>query len=189
MSSDVTISAAGYSFQFTSTELLLSCVFIVALVIILLIAFSYTRRAALRSAEAADVLIVQMERIGDSLERLVAQNAHSALIAQNGAASAASAPAGASAPAQRPDYPPSPQRPAADWAAVERVAKESAPPPAHPTSRSSAHQTRHAPAAQQAAAPASSTPPAKSPKPGAESGEIGPVSEHVRSLLHSMLGK
>jgi type IV secretory pathway VirB10-like protein len=183
MSSDVTISAAGYSFQFTSTDLLLSCVFIVALVIILLVAFSYTRRAALRSAEAADVLIVQMERIGDSLERLVAQNAHNALMAQSAAAPAASAPA------QLPDYPPRPQRPAADWAAVERVAKENAPPPAHPTSRPSAHQTRHAPAAQQAAAPASSTPPAKSPKPGAESGEIGPVSEHVRSLLHSMLGK
>src|SRR5690348_5527690 len=160
MSSDVTISAAGYSFQFTSTELLLSCVFIVALVIILLIAFSYTRRAALRSAEAADVLIVQMERIGDSLERLVAQNAHNALMAQ-------SAPAGASAPAQRPDYPPSPQRPAADWAAVERVAKESAP-PTRPTSRPPAPETKHVPAAQQAAAPASSTPPAKSPKPGAE---------------------
>src|SRR5215831_5989367 len=176
MSSDVTVSAAGYSFQFSSTVLLLSCGFIVALIAVLAVTLSYTRRAALKSAEAADVLIVQLERIGDSLERLVAQNAQIVAVRP------------ASEPARRPDNSPS-QRPVPDWAAVERVAKDSAPPPVYPAANPASSAPKPAPAVQQASTAAAPTTSATPAKPGAESGEIGPVSDHVRSLLHSMLGK
>jgi hypothetical protein len=74
MLSDVTISFGNQSITFPGLYLLIGCLIILGLAGFI-VAMTSTRRIERKTSEASDILVVQLERIGDALDRIVSQNA------------------------------------------------------------------------------------------------------------------
>lgn len=74
MLSDITISVGNQSVTFPGLYLLVGCLVVLGL-IGLMVAISSSRCIERKTSEASDILVVQLERIGDALDRLVTQNA------------------------------------------------------------------------------------------------------------------
>jgi hypothetical protein len=74
MLSDVTISVGSQSVTFPGLYLLIGCLIVLGL-IGFIVAVTSSRRIERKTTEATDILVVQLERIGDALDRLVTQNA------------------------------------------------------------------------------------------------------------------
>lgn len=74
MLSDITISIGSQSVTFPGLYLLVGCLIVLGL-IGFIVAISSSRRIERKTSEATDILVVQLERIGDALDRLVTQNA------------------------------------------------------------------------------------------------------------------
>lgn len=74
MLSDVTVSIGSQSVTFPGLYLLIGCLIILGLVGFV-VAMTSSRRIERKTSEATDILVVQLERIGDALDRLVAQSA------------------------------------------------------------------------------------------------------------------
>jgi hypothetical protein len=89
MLSDVTLNVAGHMVTVPGIFLLTGTLVLLAL-FGFLAAIVGGRRARSRASDAAELLAVQLERIGDALDRLVRQNAsREATLQQQGAAMAA----------------------------------------------------------------------------------------------------
>lgn len=185
MLSDVTFSYAGQSISVPGLYLLIGILIVLGLAGFI-VAIASARRIERKTNEANDILVVQLERIGDALDRLVTQNSQ----ASANAARPASEPVRAS------------NRPLAEWTVPGR----SVPPPARvipegssleraaqkPAPALSPEHVQPAPVAQASVQTAAqgtmqaSTQPEKSP-------ENQPVestlSEPARSILFSMLGR
>ncbi|HKV47216.1 MAG TPA: hypothetical protein VJN69_03940 [Candidatus Acidoferrales bacterium] len=167
MLSDITISIGSQSVTFPGLYLLVGCLIVLGF-IGFIVAISSSRRIERKTSEATDILVVQLERIGDALDRLVTQNA---------ARVANQAP-----PVQKRDRFPAewviPGRgtPAAPRGTAENVAAERAP---------------QKPAFQQATAPQAS--PMAQEKRDEKQPEEQPIesklSEPARTILYSMLGR
>ena len=74
MLSDITISVGSQSVTFPGLYLLIGCLIVLGL-IGFIVAMTGSRRIERKTSEATDILVVQLERIGDALDRLVTQNA------------------------------------------------------------------------------------------------------------------
>ncbi|HKQ88450.1 MAG TPA: hypothetical protein VJS43_16960 [Candidatus Acidoferrales bacterium] len=170
MLSDITISVGSQSVTFPGLYLLIGCLIVLGL-IGFIVAMTSSRRIERKTSEATDILVVQLERIGDALDRLVTQSA----------ARAASEPA----PTRQRD------RFLADWAIPGRGT-----PPAHRTAAENGVAERAAQkpiieppkstATPQATPLAQEKQEEKQPEePSAESH----LSEPARSILYSMLGR
>ncbi|MGH9572360.1 MAG: hypothetical protein ACRD40_02355 [Candidatus Acidiferrales bacterium] len=170
MLSDITISIGSQSVTFPGLYLLVGCLIVLGL-IGFIVAISSSRRIERKTSEATDILVVQLERIGDALDRLVTQNA--ARVANE------------AAPVQKRD------RFLPEWAIPGRGM-----PPASRTTieNVSAERAPQKPAFQQAksAAPAPASPVAQE-KLDEKQPEEQPVesklSEPARTILYSMLGR
>jgi hypothetical protein len=73
MLSDVTISVGSQSVTFPGLYFLIGCLIVLGL-IGFIVAMTSSRRIERKTSEATDILVVQLERIGDALDRLVTQN-------------------------------------------------------------------------------------------------------------------
>jgi hypothetical protein len=76
MLSDVTISFADHTLTFPGLYLLIGCLIALGLAGFI-VAIVSARRIERKTTAATDILVVQLERIGDCLDRLVAQSATS----------------------------------------------------------------------------------------------------------------
>jgi hypothetical protein len=74
MLSDITISFADQSVAFPALYILIGLLIILGLSGFV-VALASTRRLERKSSEVTDILVVQLERIGVALDRLVSQNA------------------------------------------------------------------------------------------------------------------
>ncbi len=74
MLSDVTISFGGQSISFPGLYLLIGVLIVLGL-IGFAVAITSSRRIDRKGSEVSDILVVQLERIGDALDRIVSQNA------------------------------------------------------------------------------------------------------------------
>jgi hypothetical protein len=74
MLSDVTINLGGRMITMTGADLLLLLVLVFAVSVVIVMAFSRGRRLDAAHTRSADILIVQLERIGDTLDRIASQN-------------------------------------------------------------------------------------------------------------------
>jgi len=74
MLSDVTISVGSQSVTLPGLYLLIGCLILLGLVGFI-VAMTNSRRIERKTSEVTDILVVQLERIGDALDRLVTQNA------------------------------------------------------------------------------------------------------------------
>jgi hypothetical protein len=162
MLSDVTLSFGGQTITFPALYILIGCLIVLGLAGFL-VSMTSARRIERKTSEATDILVVQLERIGDALDRIVSQNA----------ARAANEPL-----RQRdrlPDWPapgritPPPPRVATEGSALERAAQKPAPDQAQIS-------------AAQATASAEKTAPEEQPVEST-------LSEPARSILFSMLGR
>ena len=161
MLSDVTISFADHTFTFPGLYLLIGCLIALGLAGFI-VAIVSARRIGRKTTEATDILVVQLERIGDALDRLVAQGA---------------APRPMEEPARHrdrfvPEWPIHGRAPAAstrvipEGSAIERMAQKSA--------------------SDSSAVP---QPVAAKEKPTEEQPVESSLSEPARSILFSMLGR
>ncbi len=172
MLSDITISVGNQSFTFPGLYLLIGCLIVLGL-IGFIVAIASSRRIERKTSEATDILVVQIERIGDALDRLVTQNA---------ARAAASEPT-----AVRPR-----DRFLADWAIPGRgtppAPRSQAENPAAeaPLQRPIFEQSQIDGAAQKTKALAQEKREQKQPE---EQPAGSNLSEPARSILYSMLGR
>ena len=194
MLSDVTLSYGGQSITLPGLYLLIGVLVVLGL-IGFVVAITSARRIERKTTEATDILVVQLERIGDALDRLVTQNGPSA--------TAASSPA---RPANEPAR--AANRPLSEWIVPGR----SVPPSTRPVPESSPNPLERAArkplslpeqhlSVVQAPAEAAAQPepnveksaPKSNPKSGAKSDEDRPLestlSEPARTILFSMLGR
>jgi hypothetical protein len=74
MLSDVTIDLGGRMITITGADLVLLLVGVFVISVVVVMAFSRGRRLEAAYTRSADILIVQLERIGDTLDRIVSQN-------------------------------------------------------------------------------------------------------------------
>jgi hypothetical protein len=74
MLSEVTISIAGHTHTFPSLYLVAGCL-VVLLVFGLIVASATAGRIKQKQNDATEVFAIQLERIGDALDRMVIQNA------------------------------------------------------------------------------------------------------------------
>ncbi len=163
MLTDVTVSFAGHTLTFPSLYLLIGCLIALGLAGFI-VAIVSARRIEHKTTEATDILVVQLERIGDALDRLVAQGAGARPIEE---------------PARHRDWflaewpnrgrATSPTRAIPEGSAVERAAQK---PESNPSS---------------APAPAASS--AVKEKQTEEEPIESNLSEPARSILFSMLGR
>lgn len=170
MLSDVTISIGSQSVTLPGLYLLIGCLIVLGL-IGFIVAMTSSRRIERKTSEATDILVVQLERIGDALDRLVTQNA----------ARAASEPATAG---QRDRFiagwtipgrgTPQAQRAAAENGAAERGAQKS-----ELERPKSAGASQATPLAQEK----------REEKQPEEQPVESNLSEPARSILYSMLGR
>jgi len=75
MLSDVTIDLAGRTFRLTGADLLVLFVVVFVVAVAIVSGFNHSRRLEVAHSRAADILIVQLARVGDTLDRIVKQNA------------------------------------------------------------------------------------------------------------------
>jgi hypothetical protein len=75
MLSDVTVNLAGRVLTLTGADLLVLFVVVFVVAVIIVSGFSHGRRLGVAHSHAADILTVQLARIGDTLDRIVTQNA------------------------------------------------------------------------------------------------------------------
>jgi len=181
MLSDVTISLGGQSVSFPGLYLLIGLLIILGLVGFI-VAMTSTRRIERRTSEATDILVVQLERIGDALDRIVSQNATRV----------------ANEPLQARERPlaewtvpgrgiPTPSRLVADGGQPERPAQKVDQPAIALASTSSVQAAPNAPPAP--SAQASGAPSAQDKKTAEDPTAESTLSEPVRSILFSMLGR
>lgn len=174
MLSDVTISVGTQSITLPGLYLLIGVLIALGLAGFI-VAMTSSRRMERKTSEATDILVVQLERIGDALDRLVTQSAARAV-------NEAGAP-----PRQRdrflPDWPvpgrgtPPQPRVIPENSALERAAQKPAAEPAPTVGQISQAQS---------VAVAQDTPKEKQLEQQAvESG----LSEPARTILFSMLGR
>lgn len=177
MLSDVTISVGTQSITLPGLYLLIGVLIALGLVGFV-VAMTSSRRIERKTSEATDILVVQLERIGDALDRLVTQSG------QRGSSESVAA----AAPIRQrdrfvPDWPmpgkgtPPQPRVIPENSALERAAKKPAPEPAAAIARLSRPQT--VPVAQD------KTNEKQLEEQPLESG----LSEPARSILFSMLGR
>ena len=171
MLSDVTISVGTQSITLPGLYLLIGVLIVLGLAGFV-VAMTSSRRIERKTSEATDILVVQLERIGDALDRLVTQSA----------ARANEAPA----PARQrdhflPDWPvpgkgtPPPPRVIPEKSALERAAQKPA---------------SEQPKATLSVSQATSVAPDKSnEKQRDEQAAESALSEPARSILFSMLGR
>ena len=168
MGTDVTVSFAGHALTFPSLYLLIGCLIALGLAGFI-VAMVSARRIEHKTTEATDILVMQLERIGDALDRLVAQNASA-----------------------RPAQEPARQK---DWLVAEWPNPGRATPPARVIPEGSAiERAAQKPLSDRSSVDRSSVPQpaassaAKEKKPEEQTIESS-LSEPARSILFSMLGR
>jgi hypothetical protein len=75
MPSNIVGNFAGWSFSLTGGDLLVLALLAFVVATVVVIGLSREKRGELVHTRFADILIVQLERIGDTLDRIVSQNA------------------------------------------------------------------------------------------------------------------
>jgi len=173
MGTDVTVSFAGHALTFPSLYLLIGCLIALGLAGFI-VAMVSARRIEHKTTEATDILVMQLERIGDALDRLVAQSASA-----------------------RPAQEPARQK---DWLVAEWPNPGRATPPARVIPEGSAiERAAQKPLSDRSSVDRSSVDRSSVPQPAASSAakEKKPeeqtiessLSEPARSILFSMLGR
>jgi hypothetical protein len=175
MLSDVTISVGSQSITLPGLYLLIGVLIILGLVGFI-VAMTNSRRIERKTSEVTEILVVQLERIGDAFDRLVTQNT------QRAANEAAAVPNRhrdrflPNWPAPGRGTPPQP-RVIPENSALERAAQKPAPEAASPV--------EHVSQTQVVAVAQDKPKESQSEEQTVESG----LSEPARSILFSMLGR
>jgi hypothetical protein len=165
MLSDVSISFGGQAITFPALYLLIGCLIVLGLAGFI-VAISSARRIERKTSEVTDILVVQLERIGDALDRIVSQNA----------ARAANEPSSRQRDRFLPEWP--------------VAARSAAPPPGRVAPEGSPLERAAQKPLEQPQIAASQTVPAPQENKTAEDQPIeSTLSEPARSILFSMLGR